>query len=82
MKLKSLLLGTSLSLIPNLTYAQCSPAQSCAELGYKETDKIGGCLKSHFVPELTNNRERTNAAISINPVPALPVMNGKTVNAK
>ena len=36
MKLKSLLLGTSLSLIPNLTYAQCSPAQSCAELGYKE----------------------------------------------
>ena len=48
MKLKSLLLGTSLSLIPNLTYAQCSPAQSCAELGYKETANKGGCLKCPF----------------------------------
>ena len=48
MKLKSLLLGTSLSLIPNLTYAQCVPAQSCAELGYKETANKGGCLKCPF----------------------------------
>ena len=48
MKLKSLLLGTSLSLIPNLTYAQCSPAQNCAELGYKETANKGGCLKCPF----------------------------------
>ena len=48
MKLKSLLLGTSLSLIPNLLYAQCVPAQSCAELGYKETANKGGCLKCPF----------------------------------
>ncbi|MDO5386990.1 MAG: hypothetical protein Q4F75_06945 [Pseudomonadota bacterium] len=45
---KFLLLGTSLSLIPNLLYAQCSPAQSCAELGYKETSNKGGCLKCPF----------------------------------
>ena len=56
MKLKFLLLGTSLSLIPNLTYAQCSPAQSCVELGYKETTNKGGCLKcpfgnSYYCPE-------------------------------
>ena len=48
MKLKFLLIGTSLSLIPNATYAQCSPAQSCAELGYKETTNKGGCLKCPF----------------------------------
>lgn len=45
---KSLLLGTSLSFIPNLLYAQCSPAQNCAELGYKETANKGGCLKCPF----------------------------------
>ena len=45
---KFLLIGTSLSLIPNLLYAQCSPAQSCAELGYKETANKGGCLKCPF----------------------------------
>ncbi len=48
MNFKVLLIGTSLSLIPNLTYAQCSPAQSCAELGYKETANKGGCLKCPF----------------------------------
>lgn len=46
--IKSLLIGASLSLIPTLTYAQCSPAQSCAELGYKETANKGGCLKCPF----------------------------------
>ena len=46
--LKFLLLGTSLSLIPNFLYAQCSPAQNCAELGYKETSNKGGCLKCPF----------------------------------
>mgnify|MGYP007069514265 CR=1 FL=1 len=46
--LKFLLIGTSLSLIPNLLYAQCVPAQSCAELGYKETANKGGCLKCPF----------------------------------
>ena len=48
MKLKFLLIGTSLSLISNLTYAQCSPAQSCTELGYKEAANKGGCLKCPF----------------------------------
>ena len=48
MSIKFLLLGTSLSLIPTLTNAQCSPAQSCAELGYKETANKGGCLKCPF----------------------------------
>ncbi len=46
--LKFLLIGTSLSLIPNLLYAQCVPAQSCAELGYKENANKGGCLKCPF----------------------------------
>ncbi len=46
--LKFLLLGTSLSLIPNITNAQCSPAQSCAELGYKENANKGSCLKCPF----------------------------------
>ncbi len=48
MNIKFLLIGTSLSLIPNLLYAQCVPAQSCAELGYKETANKGGCLKCPF----------------------------------
>ena len=48
MNFKFLFLGTSLSLIPNLLYAQCVPAQSCAELGYKETTNKGGCLKCPF----------------------------------
>ena len=48
MNIKSLLIGTSLSLIPNLLYAQCSPAQNCAELGYIETANKVGCLKCPF----------------------------------
>ena len=35
--LKFLLLGTSLSLIPNLTNAQCVATTDCASLGYTET---------------------------------------------
>ena len=42
--LKFLLLGTSLF----ITNAQCSPAQNCAELGYKETANKGSCLKCPF----------------------------------
>ncbi len=37
-----LLLGTSLSLIPNLTFAQCVATQDCATLGYTETSCNGG----------------------------------------
>ena len=37
MNFKSLLLGTSLSLIPNLTQAQCVASTDCATLGYTET---------------------------------------------
>ena len=36
MNFKSLLLGTSLSLIPNLTQAQCVATTDCATLGYTE----------------------------------------------
>lgn len=43
--LKFLLLGTSLSLIPTLTYAQCTTTPDCAAMGYKETTNKGGCLK-------------------------------------
>ena len=46
--LKFLLLGATLSLIPTITQAQCSQAQNCAELGYKETANKGGCLKCPF----------------------------------
>ena len=37
-----LLLGTSLSLIPNLTFAQCVATQDCKTLGYTETSCNGG----------------------------------------
>ena len=37
-----LLIGTSLSLIPNLTFAQCVATQDCATLGYTETSCNGG----------------------------------------
>ena len=37
-----LLLGTSLSFIPSLTYAQCVATQNCETLGYTETSCNGG----------------------------------------
>ena len=37
-----LLIGTSLSLIPTLTYAQCVATQDCETLGYTETSCNGG----------------------------------------
>ena len=42
MNIKFLLLGTSLSLIPNLTFAQCVATQDCETLGYTETSCNGG----------------------------------------
>ena len=42
MKIRFLLLGTSLSLIPHLTSAQCVATQDCATLGYTETSCSGG----------------------------------------
>ena len=42
MKIKFLLLGTSLSLIPQLTSAQCVATQDCETLGYTETSCNGG----------------------------------------
>ena len=41
-KISFLLLGTSLSLIPNLTFAQCVATQDCETLGYTETSCNGG----------------------------------------
>ena len=40
--IKFLLIGTSLSLIPNLTFAQCVATQDCETLGYTETSCNGG----------------------------------------
>ena len=37
-----LIIGTSLSLIPTLAYAQCVPTQDCETLGYTETSCNGG----------------------------------------
>ena len=37
-----LFIGTSLSLIPTLTFAQCVATQDCATLGYTETSCSGG----------------------------------------
>ena len=42
MKIRFLLLGTSLSFIPSLTSAQCVATQDCATLGYTETSCSGG----------------------------------------
>ena len=42
MKIKFLLLGTSLSFIPTLSLAQCVATQDCATLGYTETSCNGG----------------------------------------
>ena len=41
MKIRFLLIGTSLSLIPSLTSAQCVATQDCATLGYTETSCSG-----------------------------------------
>ena len=41
-KISFLLIGTSLSLIPNLTFAQCVATQDCETLGYTETSCNGG----------------------------------------
>ena len=40
--IKFLLIGTSLSLIPTLTFAQCVATQDCETLGYTETSCNGG----------------------------------------
>lgn len=40
--IKFLLIGTSLSIIPTLTFAQCVATQDCAALGYTETSCNGG----------------------------------------
>ena len=40
-KISFLLIGTSLSLIPNLTFAQCVATQDCETLGYTETSCNG-----------------------------------------
>ena len=37
-----LLIGTSLSLMPNITFAQCVATQDCETLGYTETSCNGG----------------------------------------
>ena len=42
MKIKFLLLGTSLSFLPTLSYAQCVATQDCEALGYTETSCNGG----------------------------------------
>ena len=42
MKIRFLLIGTSLSFIPSLTSAQCVATQDCATLGYTETSCSGG----------------------------------------
>ena len=42
MKIKYLLMGTSLSLIPQTINAQCVATQDCATLGYTETSCSGG----------------------------------------
>ena len=40
--IKFLLIGTSLSLIPNITFAQCVATQDCETLGYTENSCNGG----------------------------------------
>ncbi len=42
MNIKFLLIGTSLSFIPILSFAQCVATQDCATLGYTETTCNGG----------------------------------------
>ena len=44
---KTLLLGTSLSLIPNLLYAQCA-VTDCQQLGYTSLEKCDNGLKCPF----------------------------------
>ncbi len=47
MNFKFLLIGTSLSLIPNLTYAQCA-VTDCQQLGYTSLEKCDNSLKCPF----------------------------------
>ena len=64
--IKFLLLGTSLSLIPSLTFAQCVATQDCATLGYTETSCNGGkgvkCPFGNLWACLTSEEECLNLA--------------------
>ena len=66
MKIKFLLIGTSLSLIPTLTYAQCVATQDCKTLGYTETSCNGGkgvkCPFGNWWACLTSEEECLNLA--------------------
>ena len=66
MKIKFLLIGTSLSLIPTLTYAQCVATQDCETLGYTETSCNGGkgvkCPFGNWWACLTSEEECLNLA--------------------
>ena len=66
MKIKFLLIGTSLSLIPTLTYAQCVATQDCETLGYTETSCNGGkgvkCPFGNWWTCLTSEEECLNLA--------------------
>ena len=87
MKIRFLLLGTSLSLIPNLTSAQCVATQDCATLGYTETSCSGGsgvkcpfgnkwaCFKSES--EVCEKYGFTNACTSTNQIGVGKPCNGK-----
>ena len=66
MKIKFLLLGTSLSFIPTLTFAQCVATQDCKTLGYTETSCNGGkgvkCPFGNWWACLTSEEECLNLA--------------------
>ena len=64
--IKFLLLGTSLSFIPTITFAQCVATQDCETLGYTETSCNGGkgikCPFGNLWACLTSEEECLNLA--------------------
>ena len=87
MNIKFLLIGTSLSLIPNLTFAQCVATQDCETLGYTETSCNGDVLAIRAtntpapVPA-TPAAPALPVAASMRLVPAPLATNGKTAAAR
>ena len=91
MKIRFLLLGTSLSFIPSLTFAQCVATQDCATLGYTETSCSGGsgvkcpfgnkwaCFKSEseYEQEFCTKYGFTNACSGTNQTGVGKACNGK-----
>ena len=70
MKFQYLLIGTSLSLIPSLTSAQCVATQDCATLGYTPAPAALASNAPLATPGHASNQSRNFAMNTASPKPA------------